>query len=151
MAIKPLLSYDNAPITDINQWQKKREDIAARLYHTIGMPPVPRNTRAIETLAEEKLSQYTRRKIRYRVGEEDCVTAYLLVPNDRSPLTPAVVAMHQTVHSGKDEVVGLDGCLNFAYGHELATRGYVVLAPDYLAAGERIYPGEEAFESAPFY
>ena len=151
MAIKPLLSYDNAPITDINQWQKRREDITARLYQTIGMPPVPRNTRGIETLAEEKLPQYTRRRIRYTVGEKDSVTAYLLVPNDTSVPAPAVVAMHQTVHSGKDEVVGLDGCPDFAYGHELAINGYVVLAPDYLTAGERIYPGEEAFESAPFY
>jgi dienelactone hydrolase len=151
MAIRPLLSDNNVPITEIDQWQRKREDITARLYQTIGTPPVPRNTRGIETLAGEKLPHYTRCRVRYTVGDEDCVAAYLLVPNESSLPAPAVVAMHQTIHSGKDEVVGLDGCPDFSYGHELATNGYVVLAPDYLAAGERAYPGEEAFESGPFY
>jgi hypothetical protein len=64
---------------------------------------------------------------------------------------PAILALHQTVASGKDEVVGLDGNPDFAYGHELAMRGFVVLAPDHLTAGERIYPGKESFDSGLFY
>ena len=151
MAIKELLLSDNIAITEIDQWQKKREDIKSRLFSTIGTPPVPRNTRNIEIVQEEKLPDYTRRKIRYVVGDDDGITAYLLIPNHLEPSAPAVVAMHQTVASGKDEVVGLDGYADFAYGHELARRGYVVLVPDYVTAGERIYPGEESFESGPFY
>jgi dienelactone hydrolase len=151
MAIKALLSDGDVAITEIDQWEEKRQDIVSRLYSTIGTPPVSRNTRAIETLHEEKLLEYVRRKIRYTVGDGDRITAYLLIPHDVERLAPAVVAMHQTVNSGKDEVVGLDGHQDFAYGHELAERGYVVLAPDYLTAGERVYPGEEAFESGPFY
>jgi len=151
MAIKELLLSDNAAITEISQWQRQREDIASRLFSTIGTPPVPRNTRHIEIVQEEKRQDYTRRKIHYVVGDGDEITAYLLIPNHLKLPSPAVVAMHQTVASGKDEVVGLDGYADFAYGHELATRGYVVLAPDYVTAGERIYPGEESFESGPFY
>jgi acetyl esterase/lipase len=59
--------------------------------------------------------------------------------------------MHQTNDFGKDEVVGLYGNKDYAYGHELATHGYVVLAPDYLTAGERVFPGKGNFDSAPFY
>lgn len=123
----------------------------SRLYSTIGCTPVLRKTRAIETLYEEELQDYKRRKIRYIVGDDDNITAYLLIPNHVKLSAPAIVAMHQTVNSGKDEVVGLDGHRDFAYGHELAMRGYVVIAPDYLTAGERIYPNEEGFESGTFY
>ena len=150
MALRELLVHNSAPITNSNQWKKKREDIISRLYSTVGTPPVPRNTRNIEVLDEEELPAYTRRKICYTVEDDECITAYLLLPHVPFP-APAVVAMHQTVDSGKNEVIGLDGNKNYAYGHELATRGYIVIAPDYLTAGERIYPGEKAFESGPFY
>jgi dienelactone hydrolase len=89
--------------------------------------------------------------VRYLVGEDDPIWAHLLVPDEVEQPAAAIVAMHQTVDSGKDEVVGLAGCPDFAYGHELACKGYVILAPDYLTAGERTYPGEEGYESGPFY
>lgn len=149
--IKELLVHDDAVITELDQWQKKREDIISRLYKTIGTPLVPRNTRDIEIVDEEPLNKYTRRKIRYTVGDNDCITAYVLIPNNVTFPAPAVVAMHQTVNSGKNEVAGIDGSRDFAYGDELAQRGYIVIAPDYLTAGERIYPDAEAFESHPFY
>jgi dienelactone hydrolase len=151
VAIKDLLQFGSDVITEIDQWQAKRQDIISRLYDTAGPPPVVRNTRAIEVLCEEKLPGYVRCRVRYVVGEDDPVSAYLLVPHTVEQPAPAIVAMHQTVNSGKDEVVGLAGCPDFAYGHELASRGYVILAPDYLTAGERIYALEEAFESGPFY
>lgn len=150
MVLKELLLHHDDAITELDQWQKKREDIISRLYNTIGTPPVPRNTRSIETVSEVDLQKYTRRKICYR-ARKDSITAYLLIPHDVILPAPAVVAMHQYVDSGKDEVVGLSGCKDFAYGDELAKRGYIVIAPDYLTAGERIYPGEKPFESKPFY
>jgi cephalosporin-C deacetylase-like acetyl esterase len=136
--------------TGLEKWQKKREDIITRLYKTLGTPPVPRNTRDIQFVDETPLEDYKRLTITYTVGDNECITAFLLVPYVDFP-APAVVAMHQTVPSGKNEVVGLSGCRDYAYGHELACRGYIVVAPDYLTAGDRIYPGEEAFESGPFY
>ena len=151
MPVKELLLNNQALISEVSQWQNKREDIVSRLYSTIGSPPVSRNTRTIETLSEEELQGYKRRKIRYVVGDDEAITAYLLIPNHIKIPAPAIVAMHQTVNSGKDEVVGLDGSRDFAYGHELAARGYVALVPDYLTAGERIYPSVGSFASAPFY
>lgn len=146
--IKKLLDNNT---TGINQWQRKREDIKKRLYETIGTPPVKRNTRNIEIVSEEHSKKYVRRKICYTVGDNDVIWAYLLIPHKMSAPAPAIVAMHQTVNSGKNEVVSIEGNPDYAYGDELATRGYIVIAPDYLAAGERIYPDEEGFESGPFY
>ena len=80
MAIKELLSSDQRGISEISQWQNKREDIVSRLYSTIGSPPVRRNTRAIETVCEKELRDYKRCKIRYVVGDDDPITAFLLIP-----------------------------------------------------------------------
>ncbi len=151
MTLKELLIHHDTPVTDVNLWQKKREDIISRLYATLGNPPVSRNTCRVRTLQEEDLTEYTRRNLCYTVGDNDVITAYLLIPHNIAVPAPAVVAMHQTVDSGKDEVAGISGCRDFAYGDELAKRGYIVLVPDYLTAGERIYPGEKGFESEPFY
>ena len=151
MTLKELLVQDGGVITELHQWKKKREDIISRLYNTIGTPPIQRNTRCYELIDEEELPEYKRRRISYTVGDGDCISAYLLIPSNVTFPAPAVVAMHQTVDSGKNEVAGLDGCADYAYGDELARRGYIVIAPDYLTAGERIYPGAQAFESEPFY
>lgn len=151
MAVKPLLAGGNHAIQDLSRWEARREDIQARLFATIGSLPVARNTRSIQVLAEEDLGEYARSKISYVVGDGERITAYVLRPKDGLKPAPGVLAFHQTVPSGKNEVVGLDGCPDFAYGHELARRGYVVLAPDHLTAGERIEPGRESFDSGPFY
>lgn len=151
MAIKPLTTGGNRTGEDLSRWEARREDIRARLFETIGSPPVPGNTRSIQVLNEDNLGPYVRSKISYLVGAGDRITAYVLRPQGGLKPAPGVLAFHQTVPSGKDEVVGLDGCPDFAYGHELALRGYIVLAPDHLTAGDRIYPGRESFDSGPFY
>ncbi|MGC1121543.1 MAG: alpha/beta fold hydrolase [Candidatus Methanofastidiosia archaeon] len=148
--IKDLLFHNDTTVVTTDQWEKKREDIKQRLYRTIGFPPEPRNTRDLTVIDEEHVKHYKRQRISYTVMQ-DRITAYLLIPDPLEEPAPAVVAMHQTVKSGKNEVVTLDGCRNFAYGHDLAERGYVVLAPDYLTAGERVSPGENPFDSAEFY
>lgn len=149
--IKQLLAGENEEIQSVDAWEKRREDIRKRLFYTIGTPPVKRNTRAIEIKNKEVLEKYARSKITYCVGDGERITAYLLTPKELNNQVPAVLALHQTVGSGKDEVVGLDGHQDYAYGHELAEKGYIVLAPDHLTAGERIYPNKESFDSGPFY
>jgi hypothetical protein len=151
MALKRLLADEDGAIGELPRWERRREGIRARLFETIGDPPVARNTRSIQVVDEEALDTYVRTRISYVVGEGDTITAFLLRPKDLSTPAPAILALHQTVDEGKGEVVGLCGSSDFAYGHELATRGYLVLAPDHLTAGERILPGCGSFESGPFY
>ncbi len=151
MAIKHVLAHEHESIQSIEQWKQRGQDIKACLFETIGIPPVTRNTRSIEVIDEEKVKGYVRSKISYCVGEDERITAYLLHSRKLMKPAPAILALHQTVDSGKDEVVGLDGDPAFAYGHELAMRGYIVLAPDHLTAGERVYPHTGSFDSGPFY
>src|SRR5690606_2873519 len=100
-----------------------------------------------------KHTNYIQSHLSYRTAFGDEVTAYLLIPgldeNPKDPL-PAILALHPTHASGKDDI-GPDGRENRRYGYELVQEGYVVLVPDTITAGERIYPGNEAFKTAPFY
>lgn len=149
--VKALLPDSIGEPATLPLWEKQRLDIRRRLFETIGEPPVPRNTRDIETLEDEPRGSYQRKKLRYVVAEGDVVHAYLLIPQALQGPTCAAVAMHQTTPLGKREVAGIAGDEDFAYGHELAELGYVVLIPDYLTAGERVYAETEPFDSAPFY
>lgn len=151
MTMKHVLADEHDTIQSYEHWKHRSEEIKARLFETIGLPPVARNTRAFEIISEEEMNGYVRKKISYCVGEDERITAYLLHSPELITPAPAILALHQTVSSGKDEVVGLNGKPAFAYGHELAVRGYIVLAPDSLTAGERIYPDTVSFDSGPFY
>jgi dienelactone hydrolase len=151
MTIKPLIPEKQAGIDQLDQWRKKREQIKKRFLENIGRPSFPRTPCDIETIETTVGESYTRNKLRYWVGEKEEVRAYLLVPHGLVGSAPAILAMHQMNNFGKDEVVGIYGNKDYAYGHELANRGYVVFAPDYLSMGERVFPGKERFDSAPFY
>ena len=117
-------------------WQQEaRQDLAA----LVGRQPrqVPLN---VETLDSLDCGTYRRDHLVYDADSHMSVPAYLLVPHERRQPGPAILAQHG--HGpGKDEVVGLaggdqDGPGN-DYAHQLAERGYVVLAPDLRSFGER--------------
>ena len=153
MTIKPLLPEKYDPATILDWWAEKRKDIQRRFIENIGRPPFPRNTRGIELMGTTEGEAYMRTQLRYLVGEQEEIHAYLFVPltGKQEKGFPAILAMHQMNDYGKDEVAGLFGSKDYAYGHELAERGYVVLAPDYLTFGERVFPGKQQFDSLPFY
>ncbi len=105
--------------------------------------------------------------VRFRSEDDDWVTAYLLVPDDRrqgeeDAPRPAVVCPHSTTGgAGKDRIVGLAGSTpgsdpdppetSRAYGLELARWGYIALAIDLLTDGERVPEGLPPYNSTRFY
>jgi dienelactone hydrolase len=103
------------------------------------MGPLPRVAHRaplqVRILREETVENYVRKRITYVSESGSTVHAGLLVPAGAKSC-PAVLCLHQTTAIGKDEVLGLGGKPNLHYGHELACRGYVVLAPDYPSFGE---------------
>lgn len=143
-------------VEDAAAWQSKRSAIERQWLHGIGGVPDPVPV-AWKTLGETKERDHTRVHLVYDTVFGDQVTAYLLLPDAsvggtcRDGRRPAVLALHPTHESGKANVATEDGRQNRQYGLELVSRGYIVLAPDALTAGERIYEGLPAFRSAPFY
>jgi dienelactone hydrolase len=97
--------------------------------------PVPLD---LEVTGTEQADGYQRHRVIFDAEDTMSVPAYLLVPDDRQEEGPAVLAIHG--HGpGKSIVCGLatTEAPNGDYAHQLARRGYVVLAPDLRCFGER--------------
>ncbi len=120
------------------QHQERRADALARIQLVMGSLPGPEKRVPLEMriLEEHRHDTYVRQKITYAVEPGDRVSAWLLIPREafQTPgmKLPAMLCLHQTVSIGKDEPAGLGGNPNLHYAKELAERGYVALAPDYL-------------------
>lgn len=148
-----LLTSATPPVKSAKAWQQRRHDIRSSLIRYIGSFPALRCELKPREIREEKLDGYTRKKVRYLTQPGEDVTANLLVPDEATSSSPhpAVLACHQTSEPAKEEVCGVTSSpTNMQYGLDLVKRGYVVLAPDSITAGERIYAGYEPFETAAF-
>lgn len=154
-------------IKTAESWERKRKDILERWIGTIGQTSetVPIN---VVFHSVEKESEHFRVHLKYETVNDDWVPAYLLIPDDgERPLTmlnieaelfsvktvirPAVLALHPTSPEGKDDITLSSGRTNRTYGLELVKRGYIVLAPDTITAGERVLADEDPFHTASFY
>ncbi|MEF3306626.1 alpha/beta hydrolase family protein [Paenibacillus sp. GYB003] len=143
-------------VEDAACWRRKRNGIERRWLDMIGGVP-DRVPVSWKTLGETKERDHTRVHLAYDTVYGDKVTAYLLIPDagvkgtGKDGRRPAVIALHPTNETGKRDIATEEGRINRKYGLELVSRGYIVLAPDALTAGERIYAGLPAFRSGPFY
>jgi dienelactone hydrolase len=120
----------------LDAWLERRR---ARLRDLLGPEPDPVPL-AFETVESVPCEGYRRDTVVFDTEDTMSVPAYLLVPDDREggPPGAAVLACHG--HGpGKTQVVGLENTdmPNADYAHQLARRGYVVLAPDLRCFGER--------------
>jgi dienelactone hydrolase len=115
-----------------------RRDALRRMELVMGTPPSHRRRGALHVrmLEEQTTADYVRIKLAYATEDGDRVPAYLLIPRRRTGRRPGVVCLHQTTKIGKAEPAGLGGLRNLHYAHELATRGYVTLSPDYPNFGD---------------
>ncbi len=142
-----------ANIKTREDWAAKKAEIARTWLDYIGgLPKRPKVT--YEVLSEEKLKDHVRKKIVFNSVDGDRIPAYLLVPDPAIFGTgkhPAILALHPTNPYGKTSIATAEGMRNRTYAYELVSRGYVVLAPDDLTSGERIYPGHRDFDAGPFY
>jgi dienelactone hydrolase len=126
------------PVRTPADWQKRRQHILAAMQQVMGNLPsdekrVPLNPQVVD---EQDCGSFLRRKIAFTPEPNDRLMAWLLVPksvlNNRNSKVPAMLCLHQTTQIGKDEPVGLGGNPNLHYAKELAERGYVTFAPDYI-------------------
>lgn len=143
-----------AGVESSSQWIEKRDRIAALWQEYIGW--IPEAVPPAFTIHSQHLeSDHIRIHLSYETGFGDQVYAYVLIPgsqaNPQGKRYPAMLALHPTDQNGKSDIATNEGRKNRKYALELVSKGYVVLAPDTITAGERIYAGAEAFQTAPFY
>lgn len=142
-AISPL--FDD--LSDVSVTKAK---YAETIRSFLGTEPTTRAQLDATVIKEEHFADHIRRTVQYQVEPGDRVPAYLLIPVGYPLPRPAVLALHQTVSQGKDEPAGISGSPDMAYGLELVRRGYVVLIPDSITAGERVASGETPYVTTGF-
>jgi dienelactone hydrolase len=129
----------------IDEWRVRVRD---RLISMLG--PAPQRVPAhFEVTESVDAGDYRRMRVVYDTEMAMSVPAFLLVPHGRTAPGPAVLAVHGH-GAGKAMVCGVDDGddrrsaeiaeYGGAYAHELACRGFVVLAPDLRCFGERADP-----------
>lgn len=138
-------------ITTPEQWAEKALDIRRRIELVLGKGPERVPPLEPEVHEEVRCDGYIRKLVSYAVEQDERVRAYLLIPDGVSFPAPTMLCLHPTIAEGKMEPVGLAGSPDKAYAHHLAQRGYLTLAPDHLAAGERVSPGLEPYDTSAFY
>lgn len=141
-----------SPLTTVPAWETSRQEIQALLLRDIGSIDPPQLEPQFEILETHSREGYIEKKIRYLAASDEPVTAYWLTPDLPSVANqfPVVIVFHQTTPEGKEEAAGHAGRASIQFGPELARRGYIVLAPDSIAAGERIGPAG-AFDTRDVY
>jgi dienelactone hydrolase len=111
----------------------------ARLLELLGTTPGTPPPLAPERVERVDLGDVIREKVTYAVEPGERVPAYVFLPKLSGRL-PAVLCHHQhggQYEVGKDGPAGLGSTPDQHYAIELARRGYVTIAPDALAFGER--------------
>jgi dienelactone hydrolase len=115
----------------------------------------PLNARVLE---EKEFPKFTRKKVEYTGDPGEPIRAWLFIPKNAKPefvrvsspkddrtsthKFPAILCLHQTVRSGKDQTAGVDELKpELEYGPILAERGFVTLCPDAICFGERYQVG----------
>lgn len=138
-------------ITSVKQWEERRALIREKwITQLLGSFP-SRPPLQVRNKGSMDYQGYTLTRIEYLSEGEDWVTAYLLLPRPLKGKHPAVLALHPTHGHGAASVVGFTDDAQRAYGLDLVRRGFVVLAPDVLTTGDRIFPGHAALNTQPFY
>lgn len=138
--------------TSADEWRTWRKELTRQLTDLLGGFPAhrhPLNATVTERVEEEA---FVRERVVFESEPGVAVPAYLLLPRGARPgrALPVILCLHGHGR-GKDDVVGLAatpkerqqriGALNYDYGRRFAELGYVVLAPDARAFGERAADG----------
>jgi len=126
-----------APVKSKANWQRRRAEILRGMTEVMGPLPGPEKWCPFDmsTDAQTNCGSYSRLLISYASDPGSRVPAYLLIPNKAlggKKQLPAILALHPTdMKYGHRVVVEKMRDYYRAYAHDLAERGYVVIAPAY--------------------
>jgi dienelactone hydrolase len=135
------------------EWDARRQLVRAELWKLLGnLPPRPKVPN-VEVLSREAREGYTLEKFQFDNGAGSTVPGYLLLPENASARSPAILYCHWHAGEydlGKEELFQARHTPE-APGPAFARRGFVVLAIDAAGFGERNGkgPGGPAEKNGP--
>jgi acetyl esterase/lipase len=133
---------EKQPVREVEDWEKRRAQVIEGFEAVMGKMPSREELVDLDIKVKESVEEegYVRHLIDFASVAEDSdrIPAYLYVPEGivDGKKRAGIVALHPTHKIGKDVVDGLSERPNRGYAKELASLGYVVIAPDYPSFGE---------------
>jgi dienelactone hydrolase len=154
-----LQGSERMPIESPTDHGVRRQHILAHMEQVMGVLPnaEQRVPLAVRVKQVEETEAYYRLFIDFASdssgGVLDRVPAYLLIPKNAAVPAggyPSMLCLHPThFELGKAQICGLGGQPSRFYAHELASRGYVCLAPDYPGFADYQYDFERNIDLYP--
>jgi dienelactone hydrolase len=141
--------HDLASLTRPSEWVKIRGLLDANILKVLGQFPKERGELQTRVVDEMSFPGFIRQRVNYFVDEWERVTAWLFLPEGREEV-PAILCLHDRVPQGKDEPAGIEGDPLLAFARHYAELGFATLAPDTIAAGERVSTGLEPFDTKAY-
>ena len=141
---------DLTKATKSSGWSATRDKIEAEVLGVLGKLPTERGEPQTKTVGEIPGNGYVRRRINYFADEWERISAWLFVPDGREE-QQAILCCHEAVPQGKAEPAGIEGDPSLALAQHYAELGYVTIATDCITVGERVYSGQEPFDTTVFY
>ncbi len=123
-------------------WEREKPNLRAKLRRLLGDLPRMFTPKPL-TVNVEELEGYTLKKIQFDNGAGDMVYGYLVIPAGRTEPGPAILYHHYhggEYDNGKEEILK-QYPVDSSPAVTLAKEGYVVLAIDAYAFGERQHQG----------
>ncbi|MFN8357988.1 MAG: alpha/beta hydrolase family protein [Spirosomataceae bacterium] len=122
------------------EWTARQKSIRKTIRELFGrIPAIPQNL-AVKIISTEKKEGYTLEKFEFFNGVDATVPGIILIPNGLKGKAPAVLYHHYhggDYAHGKDELFKKNDLVQFNAAEDLVKAGYVVLAIDAYAFGER--------------
>lgn len=132
--------YPQYPVpTSAKAWEKGRKAVRQTIQECFGELPTRPKVQA-KILRTEKRAGYTIEYFEFFNGMDATVPGMILIPDQRAPKAPAVLYHHYhggDYAHGKDELYKPNWVNATGPGEDLVKQGYVVLAIDSYAFGER--------------
>jgi len=127
-------------LSGLSEWERRRAGIINHFEEVAGPLPSRNDLPDLDLQVVDRIEtdRYVRETISFCSEPGDRTTAYLYRPIHPGPESGrlGIVALHPTHAMGKGIVDGQGERPNRAYARELAERGHVVIAPDYLSFGD---------------
>ncbi|TWU06007.1 dienelactone hydrolase family protein [Stieleria varia] len=126
----PLLFSDGRRVTDAQQWQQRRQEIANQWEQLLGKWPPLITEPSVKVLTSTSRENLTQHQIRFAWTPNETTTGYLLIPEGDGP-HPAVVV----VYYEPETAIGR-GKADRDFALQLARRGFVTLSIGTTEASE---------------
>lgn len=127
-------------IKTVEDWRNRRASVVEGMQKVMGEFPSPRSTDfSVKELSKTDFQDFEIKTIELSVDSQSKVIADVYFPKsklEKGQTRPAVLALHPTGADGKRLIGGKSPKANRQYANELASRGYVVIAPDYPSFGD---------------